>query len=216
MAIVCPPSPPSVGADDYIGRAAKAGANYMVIFTPVVATADEYEDLINAERMGPYEVVILREKCGFVKFRTNTAATRFIHHFSGFLFRGQPMRCEMARVMATPGEKSIKLTGIPETGVTERDIYNAIKRFGFLRRVAIKGDKAFVDFDTSEEAMMFLSNNRSITINGNKILIENLTNEDIQEGRKMGVPLSAILPLDNPLWFKIQEMLCERKLKSLI
>lgn len=208
--LTCPPSPPPISVGDAVVAEPKSVDNaekYTVIFAPVVATKDEYEALFRGEQYDNYTELILREKCAFLRFSAAAVADAFVRRFDRFSFRGRPMQCEIARVVPMTGDKTIKFTGFGENAPTERDVYNAVRRFGFIRRVSVRQDCAFVDFDTINEADNFYNNSSTLLVDGIPLSVRRVTRSEAKECETFGIPLSAILPPEHPFWFRLREMI---------
>ena len=186
-----------------------ANQRHCVIFAPVVGSKDEYEQLFNDHRIDSITDFALHTKCGLLRFSSAVGADMFIHEFKGHTFKGQPIRCEIARVLPVPGAKSVKFTGFTKGQISERDLYEVMRQFGFLRRVFLQEEQAFVDFDTADEASSFLESHQNIRIGEADLLVQKMTEQDIEKSSNLGIPLSSILPREHPFWFYLQEVISE-------
>jgi hypothetical protein len=78
--------------------------------------------------------------------------------------------------------------------------------FGFIRRVAIKRDFAFVEFDTVEEAAKVVRQGRFIDIDGEPVRGVFARSEH-KVDTNLTIPLKELVPLSDPFWYHLQDML---------
>jgi hypothetical protein len=193
------PPPPAAGDSDRPGRL------YLCYFTPIVGTPQEYDAFFRSERFDTYADRTVRAKEGSVRFAAR--ADLFLEYFHGMTFKGQKMRVEKTRPLPAP-VKTLHLSGFAPGNLTERAIYNRMLEFGFLRRVAIKRDYAFVEFDTIGEAARVVRQWRFIDIGGENVRIPFSRSEPKVETR-LTIPLKELVPLSHPFWFQLQDALYE-------
>jgi RNA recognition motif-containing protein len=175
-------------------------------FTPVVGTQQEYEDFFRSEHFDNYTDINLRVKDGFVRFATRAEVDLFVDHFSNMTFKGQKMRVEKSRPQAS-GCKTLHLSGFSAGAISERAIYERFLDFGFIRRVAVKRDFAFVEFDTAEEAQGVMRLVRTVNIDGEMIRVAFARTEHKVDPQNLTIPLKELIPLDHPFWYQLQDKL---------
>ena len=175
-----------------------------VIFAPVCGTLEDYQDLF---KEFSYLEIAIKQACGLLRLTSTASAELFCRRFNGYKFRGTSLKCEIARVLPMPGDKTIKLAGIEGSDITERDVYDAMRQFGFLRRVFVKGDCAYVDFDTTDEAKRFTEAHKSIEIGNTTLKAERISCKEAQSFSTFPIPLSELIPCDHPIWHKLNELL---------
>jgi RNA recognition motif-containing protein len=191
-----------VSADsDRIGRPC------LCYFTPIVGSQQDYEDFFKSENFDTYTDIVIRVKEGSVRFATRAEADLFLDHFHNIQFKGQKMKVEKTRPLPSP-VKTLHLSGFTPGRLTERAIYNRMLEFGFLRRVAIKRDFAFVEFDTIEEAARVARQFRFLDIGGETVRVAFSRSEPKAETR-LTIPLKELVPLSHPFWFQLQDRLYE-------
>jgi hypothetical protein len=185
----------------------RPGRPCLCYFTPIVGTPQEYDDFFKSERFDTYTDMTVRAKEGSMRFATRAEADLFLEHFQGVVFKGQKMKVEKTRPVPAP-VKTLHLSGFAPGRLSERTIYNRMLEFGFLRRVAIKRDFAFVEFDTIEEAARVVRQYRFIDIGGETVRIAFSRSEPKVETR-LTIPLKELVPLSHPFWFQLQDALYE-------
>ena len=183
--------------------------SYTVIFAPVTASREEYENLFKDHRCGGFTKFVIHPQCGLLRFQSSAEADLCVHQFQGYIFKGQPIKCELARVLGRPGEKTIKFTGFQENDFTERELYEVMRKFGFLRRVCIQGRCAYVDFDTIQETDSFLASHTSLRVGNANLTVEKVTKQDVEDSLNFDIPLRSVLPLEHPFWLQLQEMIAD-------
>jgi hypothetical protein len=174
-------------------------------FSPILGTQQEYEDFFHSEKCDTYTEIIIRPKEGWIRFATRAEADLFLEHFHGITFKGQRMRVEKSRPSAQPC-RTVHLSGFTPERLTERAIYKKMLEFGFIRRVALKKDYAFVDYDTVEEASSAVRHGRSVEIAGEAVRVAFARSEHKMETR-LAIPLKYLVPLNHPFWYELQERL---------
>jgi hypothetical protein len=185
----------------------RPGRSFSCYIAPIVGTQQEYEEFFKSEGFGHYTDLHIRSRDGFIRFATQSDAELFLDHFLNITFKGQKMRVEKTR--STPsGGKALHLSGFTPGLLTERAIYERMLEFGFIRRVALKRDFAFVDFDTVEEAASVVRERRFIEISGETVRVVFARSEPKME-TKLTIPLKELVPLSHPFWYQLQDLMYE-------
>jgi hypothetical protein len=169
----------------------------------------EYEELFRNEKVEGISDLMLRRKYGILKFMSQSELDVFMGKFAGYTFKGQKMCLE--KVEQSHGSSTtVHLSGFAPGSVSERAVYERFLHFGFIRRVFVKRDSGFVEFDTVDEAKSVVRQHKTIDVNGVSVKVAPGHNEP-KFSDKPGptIPLKELIPLDHPFWYRLQEMLWE-------
>ena len=176
-----------------------------VVFSPVVASEKEYQDLFASKGFGDlFDLAFIEERrSGLVRFASVARADLFIETMNGYHFKGPTMRCQRARTVGMA--KTLYLSWSDSGRVSERAIYRELSPLGFIRRITSRGVFAFVEFDTIDDALNAYKRRRECYIEGVPVKISFAKREYKLDTQKISVNVSDLLPDNDPLWLEIQK-----------
>jgi hypothetical protein len=207
------PSPGEHGPGDLDGtskeEADRYSRSFSCHFSPVVGVRTEYEELFRNEKVEGIIDVVIRRKYGILRFMRQSELDLFMGKFSGYMFKGQKMYLEKAE-QSQGFSTTVHLSGFVPGSISERGVYEKFLHFGFIRRVSIKQDSGFVEFDTVDEAKNVVRQHRTIDVNGVSVKVAAGHNEPkFSDKEGPTIPLKELIPLDHPFWYRLQDMLWE-------
>jgi len=171
---------------------------------------EDYEKYFKANGFENVEVEI-KGKYAFARFPTQAEVDQFIRQFNGVVFNDTKLnvsvpisRNRSIRV------KTLHVSGLQESSLTERDLYELVSPIGFLRRISWKTGFAFIEFDTIEDAQNVLDFLKSPECKYSKIKVEYARAEHRVGDIKLSIPLSDLIPENHRFWYKLQDMLYDR------
>jgi hypothetical protein len=201
-----PPSDSSRPNEDPRWRSVSA------FFRPIVGTQEEYERLFQEACFGDWTDLNLRQAYGFIRFSSLARVDLFVERFNGHPFNGSQMSAARSRPPTTGG-KTLHLSSLDPHHTTERTLYNEFSPYGFIRRIALKGSYAFIEFDTvedAERALNIFTGERESTLDGYRVGITYARNEHRVDNVQLSLKLSDVLPETHKFWKQLQKMSIDR------
>jgi RNA recognition motif-containing protein len=107
------------------------------------------------------------------------------------------------------GGKTLHLSSLDPRRTSERTIYNEFSPYGFIRRIALKGSYAFVEFDTlddAERALSIFTGRKDSVLDGYRVGVTYARNEHRVENTKLSLRLADVLPEGHKFWRQLQRM----------
>jgi hypothetical protein len=173
------------------------------------ASHDEFSTYFRKEGFTTFTNITLRDKCGFIRFTSQADADLFAEHFSDRTFKGEPLRiekCSGSSQFYGVGDKTLCLSGFPAGAISERHVYYRLLEFGFIRRVRVEGNVAYVEFDTVQEAHDLLHRFPIIEINDIEVHVSRAEGEQNHDARALSVPLKELIPPDHAFWSYLRDL----------
>ena len=177
----------------------------LVLYGPLtVASKEEFEELFKELKVDDYiENVVASERSAKLRFKTEAAAQVFINTINNYSYKNNVLFAKLTD-RAGPQQpidpKTLFIQGFDET-TTERDLYMYFSRFGFLRKVSLRRNYAFIQYDTPDEAKQIYMDRNKISIKGQHLKIHYANKDSSKpETPPLYVPLEDVLPADSHFW----------------
>jgi RNA recognition motif-containing protein len=105
--------------------------------------------------------------------------------------------------------KTLYLSGLEERRINDRDIFNTVAPYGFIRRISFHKTFAFVEFDTYKDAQKA---NRELKKREEELgfRVCYARSEKRCDLSNLSIPLSDLIEPTHPFWFKLQNLLYEQ------
>lgn len=178
-----------------------------VRFGPNCATQEEFAELFKQEGFKVFSDIRLA-RFGTVRLPSEAQAQQFIKHFNDFTFKGQQLYAQ-----AMPPQQYVKtlhITGLEENGIDDRKLFYILSPYGFIRRISSKKGFTFVEFDTIADARRARSELKAKENEYPGLRVSYARSEHKPDFSNLRIPLSDLIPLSHPFWYKLQDMMYDR------
>lgn len=192
--------------EDIFNNAPNHEKIYQVIFGPPLNTKEETEKVINEAGFSNMTNLQVFDKHCFIRSRSKAECDAFIAYFDKRIVNG-------IKMFASESKKQIKIyppctrlcvAGYGTKPITDRDIYNRLSPYGYIKHIAMKQRHAFVDFDTVEDAKAVMEALGEVNNEGSfPISLAYTPEAPPTDFTDMVMPLTDLLPPDHKFWQQI-------------
>jgi RNA recognition motif-containing protein len=167
------------------------------------------KQLFVKEGFGNLHSIKLHEKFGFVRFATLAEAQLFVDHFNFFNTGNTQLKAELSqkRIPNHPPCRRLHVSGYDPHSVSERDIYWAAAPNGFVRHICYRGDFAYVDFDTVDDAVRACEALNKQSLKGKILTAQFARGAALSDFSNLTISLADIIPGDHEFWTELADRL---------